>query len=166
MIPYAAVRGLSPDFNNFLRAPIDEDRNGVLLSVLSALARMDIDPWQEAAQLSQLSRDKATQRLASLIAGLPDSASSCRNPVMIATRLIALLPRSVRAAVASQEELPESPTAIRSRNAALLIFFLFIVAAVIASLFIAGAQPSSARTELGHDTLPASGPATASPGKP
>jgi hypothetical protein len=39
---------LGSEFDDFLFAPIGEDRNGMLLSVLSALARLDIDPWQEA----------------------------------------------------------------------------------------------------------------------
>jgi hypothetical protein len=41
---------LGPEFENFLFAPIGEDSNGMVLSVLSALARLDIDPWQEAAK--------------------------------------------------------------------------------------------------------------------
>ena len=34
----------------------------MLLSVLSALARLDIDPWQEAAQLAGLPGETATRR--------------------------------------------------------------------------------------------------------
>lgn len=40
------------EFNAFVFAPIGEERNGMLLSVMSALARRDIDPWQEAARLT------------------------------------------------------------------------------------------------------------------
>ena len=42
------------EFNDFLFAPIGEDGNGMLVSVLSGLARLDVDPWQEAAKLAQL----------------------------------------------------------------------------------------------------------------
>jgi hypothetical protein len=35
------------EFNDFLFAPIGEDSNGMLVSVLSGLARLDVDPWQE-----------------------------------------------------------------------------------------------------------------------
>jgi hypothetical protein len=44
--------------------------NGTLLSVLSALARLDVDAWQEAANLARMSQEGAIQRLASLIAEL------------------------------------------------------------------------------------------------
>jgi hypothetical protein len=55
--------------SEFLFAPIGEDRDGMLVSVLSGLARSDVDPWQEAARLAELPEETATQRLASLIGG-------------------------------------------------------------------------------------------------
>jgi hypothetical protein len=45
---------LGPEFDAFLYAPVDEEGNGVLLSVLSALARLDVDPWREAAELARM----------------------------------------------------------------------------------------------------------------
>jgi hypothetical protein len=39
---------IGPEFDEFLRASIGEDRNGTGLSVLSAFARLNVDPWQEA----------------------------------------------------------------------------------------------------------------------
>jgi hypothetical protein len=83
---------LGSEFDDFLFAPIDEERNGMLLSVVSALARLDIDPWQETAQLAQLPAAAATQRLASFIAVLPDRPAH-QDPRAIAAGLIALLPR-------------------------------------------------------------------------
>jgi hypothetical protein len=88
----SAVSSLGSEFDDFLFAPVGEERNGMLLSVLSALARLDIDPWQEAAKLADLPGETATQRLTSLIAALPDEPSAHRDPLRIATRLIALLP--------------------------------------------------------------------------
>ena len=84
---------LGSEFNDFLFAPIGEDRNGMLVSVLSGLARSDVDPWQEAAKLAQLPGDAATKELAALIGALPDRAVSYQDPRTIATRLVALLPR-------------------------------------------------------------------------
>lgn len=77
-------------------APIGEDNNnnGMQLSVLSALARQDVDPWEEAAQLAGLPTEAATQRLTFMIAALPHGPSTSRSsPGTIAARLIALLPR-------------------------------------------------------------------------
>jgi hypothetical protein len=36
------------EYDDFLFASMGEDRNGLPLSVLSALARLDVDPWEEA----------------------------------------------------------------------------------------------------------------------
>ena len=71
---------LGSEFDDFLFAPIGEDRNDMPLSVLSALARLDIDPWHEAAELARLPRETATQRLASLIAALPDGPCGASRP--------------------------------------------------------------------------------------
>jgi hypothetical protein len=53
---------IGSEFDEFLGASICEDRNGTGLSVLSALARLDVDPWIEATSLAlcrgkQLPRD-------------------------------------------------------------------------------------------------------------
>jgi hypothetical protein len=63
------------------------------LSVLSALARLDIDPWEEVAGLSELPKITAAQRLAALIAQLPGGRWSQADSRAIADRLVELLPR-------------------------------------------------------------------------
>ena len=68
------------------------------LSVLSALTRLDLDPWQEAAELSELPKDKAAVRLETLIARLPGPRLTQADLRAIADRLTALLPRVVSAA--------------------------------------------------------------------
>jgi hypothetical protein len=90
------------EFNDFLFAPIGEGRNGMLVSVLSGLARSDVDPWQEAAKLAALPGETATQRLASLIGALPDRVGPYPDSRTIATRLVALLPRRLGASDVSQ----------------------------------------------------------------
>ena len=47
------------------------EKDDMPLSVLSALARLDLDPWKEGAELSELPSDRATQRFAALIVRLP-----------------------------------------------------------------------------------------------
>ncbi len=66
---------IGAQFDKFLYAPIREDRNGTPLSVLSALARLDVDPWQEALSLALMPKATAAARLAALIAALPDEQS-------------------------------------------------------------------------------------------
>jgi hypothetical protein len=38
--------GLPCKFDNFLIAPIRKDKNGMLLSIVSALARLGVDAWE------------------------------------------------------------------------------------------------------------------------
>jgi hypothetical protein len=84
--------GLGSEFDDFLFAPIEE-RNGLPLSVVSLLGRMDLDPWQEAASLAALPAEAATQRLTSLLGLLPDPPLQHPDPRTTAARLVQLLPR-------------------------------------------------------------------------
>lgn len=84
------------EFNEFLFAPIGEERNGMTLSVLSALARLDIDPWLEAERLSELSGDCAVLALDGLIGRLSEGRWEKSETKKIAARLIDLLPQRGR----------------------------------------------------------------------
>jgi hypothetical protein len=95
---------LGYEYDNFLYAQIGDDRNGLPLSVVSLLGRMNLDPWEEAASLADKSAQSAAIELASLLRALPDQSLLHPDPDGAATRLIALLPRrneaSARPAVA------------------------------------------------------------------
>lgn len=60
-----------PEFDAFLSAPVGDDADGAGLSVMSALARVGLDPWSEAARLSDLPRDAAVEALALALGRLP-----------------------------------------------------------------------------------------------
>ena len=84
----------------------------MFLSVLSALARLDLDPWREAASLSRMSTATATERLTSLLSATPGSRRGAPTPDTI-KRLIGLLPKPARveaisrgAFVAAKSKLP------------------------------------------------------------
>jgi len=89
-----AFGGASGVFDAFLYAAIDEDRHGVPLTVLSALARRNLDPWEEAARLGRLPPSAAVRELADLIAGIATGPIPRADAETIAARLQALLPRS------------------------------------------------------------------------
>jgi len=78
-------------FGHFLYATVGDDKNGMALTVLSALARQNVDPWQEAADLSRLPRETAMQRIASRLEAIPGDPSLVERTA-IAVRLLALLP--------------------------------------------------------------------------
>jgi len=98
MTPATSVSFFRSEFDDFLHAAIGADRNESPLSVLSALARLDLDPWREAAELSQLPKGVAAARLERLIARLPRGRGDEADLGAIADRLIALLPSLPRAA--------------------------------------------------------------------
>ena len=79
---------IGPEFDEFLCAPIGADRNGTGLSVLSALARLNVDPWQEATSLARMPREAAVVRLTALIDALPNEGTIV-IPTTIAADLIA-----------------------------------------------------------------------------
>ena len=57
--------------DRFLPATVGIERGGMNLSVLSMLARLDRDPWAEAARLARLPRAAAAASLADAIANMP-----------------------------------------------------------------------------------------------
>jgi hypothetical protein len=135
---------LGSKFDAFLFAPMGEDRNGMLLSVLTVLARLGIDPWLEAAELARLPEEAATQRLTSFIAALPDAETAHPDPPRIAASLIALLPRVTFIGAPSRGTEVGVTAANNSRS---LIYMLCFSVAVVALLIgvqstMAGHQPS------------------------
>jgi hypothetical protein len=86
--------------SHFLYATVGDDKNGMALTVLSALARQDVDPWQEAAELSRLPRETAMRRITSRLEAIPGNPSLIDRSA-IAEQLLALLPRAPAA--------PDSP---------------------------------------------------------
>ncbi len=76
----------------FVYADVTPEANGMSLSVLSALARRGLDPWQEARRLAELPAPVAVDRLAQTLAALPLVRVSLDDTKAIAGRLVALLP--------------------------------------------------------------------------
>jgi hypothetical protein len=90
----ALITSQGSEFQQFLYAPICEDHEGMTLSVLSALARQDIDPWTEAARLSRLPEETAVEQIIALLDALPRRIVASLDHMKVASRLSALLPRS------------------------------------------------------------------------
>jgi hypothetical protein len=112
----ASVSRLRSEFDAFLFAPIGDEKNGMLLSVLSALARSDVDPWAEAAKFARMSAEAATEKMTSLIAALPDRPPGQPDPRTIAARLIALLPRRENSNASPEHPALKSGVATRSQT--------------------------------------------------
>ncbi len=123
---------LGSEFDAFLFAPIGQEKNGMLLTVLSALARLDIDPWREAAELARMPKGAANRRVTSMIAGLEIASTAPLEPETVAARLITLLPRGVRSSSGLSEQLPAGGVGLSSRAilCVVLLNLLLVVAMV------------------------------------
>jgi len=104
---YAPMR---PEFDPFLFAPLGEEVDGIPLSVLSALSRLNLDPRDEAARLSQLTKEIAADQLASMIARLSDRRWGLSEARRIAGRLVERLPTAIAASKRERFETSVAPT--------------------------------------------------------
>ena len=157
MTPAASVFFVGSEFNDFLHASIGVESNDMPLTVLSALARLNIDPWGEAAELSELPKHSATQRLASLIARLPRGRWTQGDCETTADRLIGLLPRNGRGTVPSAQGGQGLPEKTNSGTAKILLYAALGITALM--IIAASREPPS----HGDDGM--SGSSTASPSR-
>ncbi len=125
---------LHSDLNDFLFAAVGDEANGMPLNVVSALTRLDVDPWDEAARLSTLPKAVAVAALAPMIARLP----ICRQPRSddweISRRLVELLPAHGRAAAPGSLEREAAKDKRRLRLAMVLVCLVF-AAAMLAAIW-------------------------------
>lgn len=147
-----AFSPLNSEFNPFLFAPIGEERNDTVLTVLSALARLGIDPWQESARLAQLSTKVATQKLTSIISGLPNGRWAQSDAGAIAARLIELLPAK-RAA-----QIPSRLVAYGGRPQASPMMILLLLALLAGLTFFTIALRMRSATDTDSSTATTSSP--------
>lgn len=82
----------NPDYDPFLYAFVGKDRAGSAVTVLSALARLELDPWKEAAELASLRRDAAGARLGLLLSRCRDVPALVQDSQSVAQKLAGLLP--------------------------------------------------------------------------
>jgi hypothetical protein len=127
----AGIRGLRSEYDAFLYASIGKSDDDMSLSVLSALARQNIDAWEEAATLTHLSRESAIVRLASIISPI---ATGQTDPAAAATaaRVLALLPQSYIRTLPPYVK----SSAVAPRNIMPIIIYIVIGALIIASALL------------------------------
>jgi hypothetical protein len=65
-------------YEPFLSAPLWEEAGGAPLSVMSAFARLGLEPWGEADRLGRLPRHRAAAALSTSIFKLPIMESACQ----------------------------------------------------------------------------------------
>jgi hypothetical protein len=128
MTSSTSVAGLTREFDDFLFARIDEGTDTTPLSVLSMLARLDLDPWEEAAKLARLPRAAAVNRLVDFLAA---TSGAPHNAKTVSDRLLNLLPSRVDTVV-----LPAWGYSVRALKKFPPIMWPAVIAAVLVILLI------------------------------
>ena len=84
------------------------------LSVLSALARMNVDPWEEATQLAAMPKAIAEKTLLSILDLVSGRSWKSPEATAIAARLVRLLPQASEAATIAAPETAKATTQRKS----------------------------------------------------
>jgi hypothetical protein len=115
----------------FLFAEVGTEMNGSTLTVLSVLARLGQDPWDQAAQWVSLPKATIIDRLTKSIAQMPLSEQALRDVDQTANRLILLLP--VEVTLQSRTD-TTTPHLLIARKWSLILVVAALLAAVIGVL--------------------------------
>jgi|HubBroStandDraft_6_1064221.scaffolds.fasta_scaffold551538_2 hypothetical protein len=162
--PRAANSRLGPEFDAFLFQTIGEDSSGLPLSIVSLLARMDLDPWEEAARLADLPPEAATQRLTLLLAASPVTSPTQAASESSVTHLIALLPRRTHFGGRSLEvvgasTLPPPRLVMHALAFAIWLLWLFGLETFI------GRHVAPVHADIAHTIAPLATPLQAAPAR-
>jgi hypothetical protein len=144
------TESLRTDLNDFLFSPIANDANGMHLTVLSALARSGLDPWDEASRLAALTPETATQNIVQMLAQVPNGPSPGDQTESMAARLVAQLhspstPRlkpvaSTVTATRGQEMPQSSRSALSTRVKSTVYLLVVLVVMAVAYGALVGSQ--------------------------
>lgn len=133
---YAPLR---PDLDKFLQATVGEEHDGVPLTMISALARLDLDPWDEAGRLSSLAKPEAGEQLARTIVRLAGTRWPTPEARRIADDLIELLPTRAQTREAAAGSFAKHPTLASGKRFWLIC--LLLLAAAVAAMIASGELP-------------------------
>lgn len=133
-------RPLRPDLDRFLYAEVGEEQEGVCLTMISALVRLGLDPWDEASRLSSLKKPEAAAQLAQSILRLTGTRWLSPEARRIADGLIELLPARAQAREAAADgSRTKHPTIVPGKT--FWLACLLVVAAALASMVATGELP-------------------------
>ena len=125
---------LAPEYGDFLRSPLWEDHAEMPLSALSALARLDLDPWAEAAALAGLPSETGVDRLALRLRALPGCPSNRTELDFLCRQAIRLLPAASQRSGAAQTAAVVVINPIRAAMFALLFLIIYVSTIVLSGL--------------------------------
>ncbi len=124
------------EYNAFLFASVGEEKIGMPLTVLTALTRLDVDPWLEAARLADLSKEAALQAFTATIARLPEGDWKASDAGAIAARLLNWLPGKSAPAVPAMAVRRSVGDRMKSGLAPWLIWGVLAVAILLVTVYL------------------------------
>jgi hypothetical protein len=128
------------------------------LSVLSGLARMNLDPWDEAARLSALPTSDAEGTLVSTLNLLPGHPRKSPEIELLAARLVALLPKAAEATTAKVASAVEGQPR--------MAYWLLWLCVTIALSFLSAHQRATTRSAADSGSASNAAPAAGVGAKP
>jgi hypothetical protein len=87
---------LDSRYDEFLFAEIGEQQNGMPMSMASALTRLGLDPWEEAARLAAMPAAAAVGALSARVARMSDLTLRASESKKLVAGLVPLLARGAR----------------------------------------------------------------------
>ncbi|MGO8917922.1 MAG: hypothetical protein ACLQJR_18630 [Stellaceae bacterium] len=132
------------EFNDFLFASVGEEKNGIELTVLSALTRLGVDPWGEAARLADLPREAAARALAAALSALPEGDWKVSDTWAIAARLVDRLPGRSAPATRSPRAESNKNEGRRAGPAVWVICVVLVATVLFATWYLAPDHGSEA----------------------
>jgi len=133
---YGALR---PDLDKFLYAAVGEEQDGMPLSMISALARLGLDPWVEAGRLSSLAKPEASDQLGQMILRLTGTRWRFPEARRVAAGLVELLPTRDQTRGAAEASHSNGRTVTSGKTFWLVCFLL--AAAALAGMAATGEFP-------------------------
>ncbi len=125
---------LDPEYDAFLYAVVCSEKNGMQLSMASAIARSGADPWKEAARISKMPKDMALQVLARLMPDQSVAGERATNGQSNVDRLFALLPKPKPVLAIGKMEAVQVG---RGKSLVIVLILALSVAVIFAHLFTA-----------------------------
>lgn len=127
-----------PEFDPFLQAFVGEDQNGNAVTVLSALARLELEPWDEAAALASLKKEAAVSRLEVLLLQFRDVPALKQDNGVLARQLTRLLPKQHKHLAAVSGDTEIGPANLSGLIWAILTILFLIMQIILTSTSGAG----------------------------
>ena len=138
--------------DRFLFAEIGPELNGATLTMLSALARLGFDPWDEAARWARLPQPALIERLVESIRQMPLCPPVLLDARAIALRLMLLLPSAGGAAAAPREAVSPATTGVSAipRWVPLTVFYCALALGMAVNMMVFIHPPTPASTPVQH----------------